>query len=244
MGNGFDAPVLRLKLSKTGRLYAAGEFSASNDNSLTFLYTAFWNGAGWFAYGVGGNDFIRALDTDNLGEIIVGGDFTRIGSVDSNYAALWNGSAFSSLDVEVGGPCYAVLYGDNDIYLAPNAVGAQWARLTTVNNIGTAECSPRIFIEGPGVLRWIENQTTKKRIYADMEIMQNEEVTFDFGRGTVRSNTRGNLLSFLGSGSDLRAWTLIPGENVISAMILNDVGATMQIAYTPNHWSADATGGA
>jgi hypothetical protein len=207
------------------------------------LRIAVWNGAGWSELGVGGNQTIRDLDVDDFGNIVVAGDFSRIGSVDSQNVAFWNGSDFISPGVQVDGNCYAALFGNsNDVYIAPNATTARWARQTTVNNIGSAECNPVIYIKGSGTLRWIENQTTKKRIYADLEIKENEEVTFDFGRGTVTSNTRGNLLSFIGSGSDLRAWTLNPGLNIISAMILDDVGAIMQVAYTPTHWSADVTG--
>jgi len=182
------------------------------------------------------------MDVDDFGNILVGGDFTRIGSVDSQYAAYWNGSDFASLDLQVDDSVYATIFSGDDLYLAPDATTARWARQTVVDNIGSAECSPHLYVRGPGTLRWIENQTTKKRIYCQLPISENEEVFFDFGRGTVTSNVRGNLLSFLGSGSDFRAWTLIPGENVIAAMILDDIDAIVQIAYTPNHWSADATG--
>ena len=243
LGTGFNATVYKLHFTNSGFLYAAGEFTESSDTEIVFLYTAYFNGTAWFAYGVGGDNFIRDLDSDSLGNIVLGGDFSRIGSDSTRYAALWNNSNFVSMDVQVDNPCYAVLYGNNgNIYLAPNGTTARWARQTTVDNRGTAEASPIIYIKGPATLRWIENQTSKRRVYADVTIQNTEEIFIDFAKGTIKSNIRGNLLWAMSQGSDFRAFTLLPGRNTISAMMLDDVGALMQISYVPTHWSADATG--
>ncbi len=183
-----------------------------------------------------------SLDIDPLGNILLGGYFSRIGSDSTAYAALWNGNEYVSLDVQLDGASEAVLFGLNgDIYLAQTANTARWARRTTVNNIGSASASPRIYIKGPATLRWVENQTTKKRVYADLTVDENEEVIMDFAQATIRSNIRGNIVWGISPGSDIKSWTLVPGENVIAAMLLDDIGAQMQIAYTVTHWSVDAT---
>lgn len=242
MGSGFDAAVRVLKVLPSGRLYAGGDFTEDGDAGLTLLYLAYWNGAAWFAVGVGGNGTVRDLDVSDFGSILLGGDFSRIGSADAIYVGWWNGSAFVNLDVEVDQPVYAVTLDKKDnIFVAPNGTSAEFGAITTVENIGSAEVNPKVYIVGPCTLLWIENQTTKKRVYTDIDVAENEEVLIDFPKGTVESNVRGNLAYSINPGSDLRAWTLIPGNNKIAAFMTDDVGAKMRISYVPRHWSADAT---
>lgn len=243
LGVGFNEVVNKLHFTQSGVLFAGGHFTATSDEEVVFLRTAYWNGSAWFAYGVGGDDFIKDIDSDTLGNLILGGAFEVIGSDSTRYLALWNGSNFVSLDVEIDNYCYAVLYGRNgDIYIAPQGTTARWAKQTLVNNRGSAEASPVIYMKGQLTLRWIENQTAQKRIYVDLTVQEDEEVFIDFAKGTIRSNIRGNLLWAISQGSDFRAFTLLPGDNTISVMALDDVNGIMQISYTPTHWSADATG--
>lgn len=243
LGKGFNGVVNKLLITKNGTLLAVGYFTATSDEEIVFLRTAYWNGSAWFAYGVGSDDFIKDVDSDAFGNILLGGAFQTIGSDDTRYLALWNGSNFVSLDVEIDDPCYAVLYGRNGyIYAAPQGTNARWAKQTIINNRGSAETSPVIYMKGPLTLRWIENQTSQRRIYADLTVQENEEVFIDFAKSTIRSNIRGNLLWAISQGSDFRAFTLLPGDNVISIMALDDVNAIMQISYTPTHWSVDMTG--
>ena len=119
---------------------------------------------------------------------------------------------------------------------------AYFSGVTLVDNSGTAEVSPIIYILGQGTLRWIENWTTKKRMFLELDILDDEEVFIDFGRAQIRSTVRGDLSHRVLSGSDFKAFTLIPGENKIIAFMTHDVGAYMQISYQPTHWGADATG--
>ena len=79
-----------------------------------------------------------------------------------------------------------------------------------------------------------------KRLYADLDILANEEVTIDFAQGKITSSVRANLAYAISPGSDIRAWRLLPGSNKIAVMMDNDVGSFMQIAYVPRHWGADA----
>jgi len=242
LGSGFDAAVNVLRVLPSGRLYAGGNFTEDGDAELTLLYIASWNGAAWSEVGTGGNNFIRDLDVSKFGSILLGGDFSRIGSTDVLYAGWWNSTAYVSLDVEVDQPVYAVALDEKEnIFVAPNGTSAEFGAITTIDNIGSAEVNPKIYILGPCTLRWVENQTTKKRIYTDIDVVENEEITIDFAKGTVKSNVRGNLAYSIEPGSDLRAWTLIPGNNKIAAFMTDDVSANMQISYVPRHWSVDAT---
>lgn len=242
LGVGFDAAVRKLLVLPSGRLYAGGDFTESNDTELILLYLAYWNGASWFEIGVGAGNTVRDMDVSGFGNIVIGGDFLRIGSADAPYAAWWNNSAYVNLDVEAGAPVFATkLDKKENVFLGPNGTSAEFAAITTIENIGTAETNPSIYIVGPCTILWIENQTTQKRVYTDIDLAENEELLIDFSQGTVKSNVRGNLAYAINPGSDLRAWTLIPGDNKISVLMVADIDAAMQISYVPRHWSADAT---
>lgn len=239
MGDGFDDSVYKIVLSSSNTLYACGEFLSSGAQPM--LYVSYWNGGAWFGLSSGANNTVRDIDVNSQGVLLAVGDFTRIGSVDAQYAAMWNGSSWVNLDTDITGVGYAVTFdAKGNIFLSFNGTIADSAAITTVNNISTAETSPKIYILGPGTLRWIENQTTKKRVYADLNILNDEEVIVDFAQGKVISSIRSDLAYAISPGSDVRAWTLLPGQNKIAVLMDNDVDALMQISYTPRHWSADA----
>lgn len=242
LGTGFDAIARKVLVTESGRVYCAGDFTESNDAALILLYLAYWNGASWFEVGIGADNTIRDLSFSKLGMLLLGGDFTRAGSVDSFYAALFNDSAYVNLDAVLPAAVYGVIFDrQENIFIAPNGTTAEFAAISTVENIGSAETHPVLYITGPATLIWFENQSTKKRVYADLVIAENEEITIDFSQGTVLSNTRGNIVYSINPGSDLRAWTLIPGNNKIALLMTNDVAATAHISYIPRHWSADHT---
>ena len=242
LGSGFDAAVRVLKVLPSGRLYAGGDFTEDGDAELTLLYVGSWNGAVWSEVGVGADNAVRDLAVSNFGSILLGGDFHRIGSTDALYVGWWNSTAYVSLDVEITQPVYAVaLDKKENTFVAPNGTSAEFGTITTVENIGSAAVNPKIYILGPCTLRWIENQTIKKRVYTDIDVAENEEITIDFSKGRVESNVRGDLAYSIEPGSDLQAWTLMPGDNKIAVFMTDDVDAKMRISYVPRHWSADAT---
>jgi hypothetical protein len=238
LGDGFDNTVLKVVLSPSGQLYACGDFTMSG--AQTMLYVSYWNGAAWYNLGAGGNDTVRSMDVDKFGNILAAGDFTRMGSANAQGVALYNGSTWVGLDVETHSACYAVKWDSaGNIFLAPNSTVADFAAITTIEAKGTAETNPVVYIVGPCTLRWLENLTTKKRVYADLEILNGEEVVFEFGTGKVESTVRGDLSYAISPGSDMRAWTLLPGSNRITALMIDDVLATMRIYHAPRYWSVD-----
>ena len=242
LGSGFDATMRRIQVTDSGWVYAVGDCTESNDSALVLLYLVYWNGASWFPVGIGTDNIIRALDVSRKGKILFGGDFRLAGSVDAPYAALFIDSAFVNMDVALSDAVYAVAFDrQENIFLAPNGTQAEFSAITTVENIGSAETNPVLYLVGPCTFNWAENQTTQKRIYANMEIAAEEEIAIDFAQGTVISNIRGNLVYMINPGSDLRAWTLVPGENKIALLMTNDVAAKAHLFYTPRHWSVDAT---
>lgn len=244
LGDGFDNTVFALTYAPSGRLYAGGDFlEAGNSTGQILLYIAYFNGAQWFDMNGGANDTVRGISVAASGQVLAVGDFTRIGGVDASYAALWNGSTWVALDIGVGAAAFAGTFdAKGNVYIG-SGVTIDFSHINLVTNTGSAEVSPVLYLKGPATLKWIENQTSHKRLYADLDILSNEEVFLDFSKGTARSTVRGDLAFAILPGSDFRAWKLIPGENKIAALMLNGVGPLMSILYTPRHWSADITQG-
>lgn len=246
LGDGFNDVVRKVVLSPSGDyLYACGDFTGSATTGEVLLYVAYWNGAQWFPMGSGADDTVRNLAIDIYGNVLAVGNFLTMGGVDAEYFAYWNGSAWTALDIEFVPPIavrsFACLYDRyNNIYLGTsNAVNI--SGITTVNNIGSAESYPTFYIVGPGILRYIENITARRRMYLDLQILENEEITIDTSTGEIQSNVRGNIAYSLIEGSEIRAMKLLPGNNEIAMFITNDVDAQASIAYTPRHWGADGT---
>lgn len=244
LGDGFDNLVLKLVVAPSGRLYACGFFlNAGNSTGQVLLHIAYFNGAQWFDLNGGADNNVWALSIDTFGNVLAVGNFTRIGGADANGAALWNGSTWVSLDVNIGTQTRACLFDPIGNFYLGCGVTASFASTNTIQNTGDAEVSPKVYILGQGKLKWIENQTSRRRLYADLEILAGEEITIDFSKGTVLSSVRGNLVWALLPGSDFRSWKLLPGTNVIAALMENNLASKMQISYVPQHWSADSTQG-
>lgn len=250
VGSGLTPDVKEVVISPSGILYVCGAFTSSGATPLYFI--AKWNGSTWIQIGdtITGT-YIASMDVSENEQIIAVGPITKVNNVQVNGIALWNGSSWTNLDLDICRGSIVpslktVRFVGEDIYLggqgfiAPDKKSV-FSAINTIINLGTAETSPFIYVYGPGRLRWIENQTTHKRIYLDMSILDNEEILFDFGKGTVTSDARGDLTYTILSGSDFSNFTLIPGKNTIAVFMTDDVDSMMYIYYQPKHWSADAT---
>lgn len=250
LGSGFGNTCHSLALSQlSGILYVAGEFTTSGSSTINRI--AKWNGSVWVALGTGMNGIVYDIDIDENENIIASGKFTTAGGVSCYRLAYWNGSVWVNQDVYISkagspDPDYqAVKFHPNgDLYIGGQSF---WYALSyssaynLITNAGSSEVSPSVYIKGPGTLRWLENQTTGKRMYMNLSILNNEEVTIDFGQAKIYSSIRGDLSYSVLPGSDFKSWKLAPGENKIAAFMIDDVGGIMQIRYTPQHHSTDAT---
>lgn len=256
MGSGFDNTVNVLKISPaSGDLYAGGTFSNSGSQAIKSVAT--WNGSTWVGLGAGlffsgGTGICQDLDFFMDGNLLAVGSFDTAGETVARNMAIWNGSTWVNIDADINvspvGTNFIVAClidpRTDDLYMGWTATGSFQMRcsgITTVTNPGSAEVSPTLYVLGPGTLKWLENQTTKKRLFLNLQILQNEEVFFDLARGEVFSTVRGSLLFGLYPSSDIKSFTLAPGDNKLACFMLNDVAAQMQISWTPIHWSMDAT---
>jgi hypothetical protein len=248
VGSGFDASATEIIISPAGIVYCCGDFTASGTTSMN--YVAQLQGNAWIALGSGMNNSVQSIDASVSGDVVACGFFQTAGGVPIRGLALWNGSSWVNLDIWLMTPNYTPLgvlftpQGDlyvGGTYFSLATIQTKFSGITYITNSGTAEVSPFIYILGQAILRWLENQTTKKRVFLNLAILSGEEVFIDFGRGTVTSTVRGDLSYSVLPGSDFGSFTLAPGENKIAAMMIDDVGAVMKMGYTPVHWSADAT---
>jgi hypothetical protein len=253
MGNGFNTTVRVVRLAKSGIVYAGGNFTTSQNTLQAFSRVAMWTGSSWVAMssGVsGGTGIVWDIRIFNNEEVLIVGWFTTAGGKPARGMVLWNGSTFFNTDGQIDTTTTDALHSgltlpNGDFYVGGTTfVGTgnmKVSGFTTVTNPGTTEVRPIIYVLGPGTLRWIENQTTGKRIFLNLSVLTNEDVFFDFGRGDIYSTVRGSLLYALLPGSDFRSFSLLPGDNRIACFMVDDVNAQMQISFVPQHWSADAT---
>jgi hypothetical protein len=249
---GFDNNVLQLVLSEDGILYACGDFTVSGTTPMNHI--ARYDGSQWASIGSGVSvaaSSIFGMSVSKNGNILVGGRFQQIGGINARSLALWNGSVWTPFDIDIssGGPnipeLWNIFIGENeDIYIGGqlymNTNSSNASAINVVNNTGSAEVSPKIFVTGPGRLRWIENQTTGKRVYLDLPIISGDKIDIDFETATITSVIQGNMSYTVLPGSDFKSFTLVPGNNTLAIFMSNDVNGFMSIRYIPSYWSADA----
>jgi len=82
-----------LAIDAGGKLYAGGRFITAG-GGIPACHVAQWNGSDWSALisdgGNGTNGQVRALKTDGLGNLYVGGGFTRAGNEKALNTAMWD----------------------------------------------------------------------------------------------------------------------------------------------------------
>lgn len=249
LSTGMNGNVYSIALAGDGKLYATGAFTTAG--GLTVNYATYWNGSNWKAIDTGLNASGQVVSIANDQTILFGGDFTTAGGLVVSYAARWNGSVWQPLDIAIspGAPpsVYALVTNSKgDIFVGGSGFTTGSKRSSTtattlITNNGSARVSPVLYILGPGNLRRIENQSTGAVVLFYLDILPSEEVFLDFGRGKVWSTVRGDLSQGILRSSEFKNFDLLPGENKIGALMLNDVGSYMQLSHIPRHWSVDST---
>jgi hypothetical protein len=123
-----DAEVRGLAVFNS-ELYAAGYFDRADGQPTNSI--ARWDGTNWHAVGNGltysttaGVAYPRALLVHN-NQLVVGGDFTRAGTVNAINTAVWNGTAWSAVGGSPMTPVYALAsYGGALVAAAQFQIGA------------------------------------------------------------------------------------------------------------------------
>ena len=113
------------------------------------------------------------------------------------------------------------------------------------NNSSTANVYPRFEIWGPGKLWILKNNSTDKAIwFSGLTLQPGERVMMDLNPTEVSMTSswsgRGNVLRYVGAGSDIGDFTMKPGMNNISIFIDNSDSSTrVMIRWTPLFWGID-----
>lgn len=244
MDRGFDDYVLGLTYNPyTGEIIATGQFE--QDSTLTYDYNgiAIWNGTKWRDVGGGwdtGSAIFRSAISP-IGDIYVVGEFQQIGGLQvSDSIAMWNGSCWTHLDIDLPGtsvnPLSLCLY-EPDVVLpnkfsimigmgAAAASGtAQFCGVTTVENAGTSLQYPVVKIKrtgGTGAwLLSLRQETTGKYLYMYHKLLDGEEITIDFrpGQRSIKSDSQGDIWQAILPNSDFSQFYFLPGDNLISMYV-------------------------
>lgn len=244
-GNGqLNAECRGLAFGPDGKLYAAGDFTTASGNTVNRI--AVWSGSDWLAMQSG-------LDDDAYAVAWIG-DFLWVAGAFDNTAStpalatpglvIWNGSAFVRPDLLLPGTpiVYAVAGRGQDVYIGHDQTATVEAGdVTTITNGGSAAAYPILVFTGPGILKWVENYSDRRRLYFDLEAQAGEEITISFSPfdKTISSNWRDAALQPL-AGSDMATFRLLPGGNDITAFITGTTGATeLHLRWPVVHWSRD-----
>jgi hypothetical protein len=215
-----------IEFDSKGTLIVGGNFQ--NIGELNVRGFAYWNGSNWLRPDI--------LFPPQHKDTVAGPDAgcpDIITYLNTNVYALEIGE---DDDLFVGGESLSTIPGGT-----PGPIASDYSGITYINNTGTTEVKPVIYIKGSGKLRYIENETNKSKVYFDLIILADEEIFIDFEAKTILSTVRNDLQSGILSGSDFGQFSLTPGENKLAVFISGGVGNTVQIRYAPIHWSADST---
>jgi hypothetical protein len=234
-----DAKVNSLSFSDSGNLFIAGNFHTSVDGVL-LNHVARYDGAmNPLLEGVNDNaDCVLAV---NNNEVYFGGAFTGFtmgGTVITipRGKAMWNGTSFLPLDVEIDRNTARVMAFmktyNGELYISFNAINSDdaYSATITAKTISNQKTYPYFRISGPGTLWMIKNYTTGKAIYFNALTLLDKEI-FHLNLEEVGteiynafSNLRGNLSNFILPGSDINNY-LAPGANNISCYLYGSTSA-------------------
>lgn len=213
--------VLHLGWGPDGNLYLSGFFQTP------VRRIGLWNGQQIRALGAGLDLQARWFAFDSRGELWVAGSFTQAGDLDvSDRIARWTGSSWLPVPLDLPGAASSEIVeftGTDDVYIGGTFAGTAVAPgRTTVSNPGSAEAFPVVRISGPGNVRALLNLTTDQEILFDgLVLAAGEILTVDLraGRKHLSSSFRGDCASYVVAGSDVAAFALAPGDNVIGLLI-------------------------
>lgn len=245
MDAGFDdGSVLTLAIGRDGKVFAGGTFTTARGEQMN--YVSYFTGSHWNHMAAGVNDWVDNLYTLSDGSILAGGKFTQSGTlVLFDRTALWNGSVWLPIDVNLPGTPEALAVLEDhqgNLYIGFNQSGSAVSAIVTVPNIGSASTYPKVIFTGPGKVAQLKNYTSKKAIYFNLTLLDEEVAILDLDprHYSFSSNFRANLRNSILPGSD-EDLELLPGTNNISTFIYGttDAGTGVVMTWKDQYWSLD-----
>ncbi len=271
LGEGLNQVVNALTIGPDGALYAAGVFGQSGSALMRFVAQwngSKWSPLG-SPTALGGGTQAAPIAVGPNGIVYVGGDFTSAdGLYSAAFLAAWNNSSWIPLDISLPGS--PLLYSICAPWTGPLSgqllIGFDTAGVvnssgqTTVTNIGDRTAYPTIKIKRSGGtsarVQYIKNETTGDTLYLDYSLLDGETLTIDLdyqrdptkttpktsGHKRITSDYFGDVIGrALVPGSDLAAFSLVPGANTISTFVVEGGAATITswLEYREPYWSPD-----
>ncbi len=249
-------------MDRTGLIYAGGDWTTP----ATRPYLSVYNGSSWNPVGAGvAGGSVSGLEVLPDGSLVVAGEFTSAGGLSlRDRAAIWTGTAWAALPLDLPGSAFVDTVAHNvytnELAMGFNTSGSAIASNTTdvtVNNPGTEEAAPLIFINHAGTLEAIINWTTGKALYFDLTVQSGETLWLDLSVLTPQylptfaptfnpngprlwSIFRGDVTRHILPNSDLATWRLLPGDNVILVKTKNAAsGASFNFTWKNRYVSSD-----
>lgn len=237
--------IFGVEVKQDGGILVTGNFTSPGNN--IFL----WNGSAGLALGDGVNGSCFGTHRAEDGLMIAFGAFTSAGGLAlADRIALWNGTSWTHLDVDLPGSAVvqSAIFVGQDIYAGYDTSGAATAAgLTSASNGGSTAAYPRLSVingnsSGSCTLQWLENQSSDHRMYFNLVLQAGESVSLDLTNAQKRlvSDWRGLITDNPLKNSDVVNWLLLPGANTIATFITGTVTSVVALLHwTPRYWSAD-----
>lgn len=258
---GTNGAVKALALAPDTTLYLGGSFTVADGAAINRV--AQYNGMVITALSSGTTDGVTGGDVESLavlptGEVAVGGAFTglnapNVGTLGANFA-YWlpnqSGSGtWVPADITYPGSTtvFAIMVDLNgDLWTGQNTTGSGTTSVaTTVTASGMAgvfQSYPRLYVVGPGLLRYLENQTTGYKIWLNLPIATDEVVTLDFrlGNKSITSSLGNAPRAYRFLAGDMDLFGLLNGTNKIVVYYTGTSGnATIRLSDPATRLSAD-----
>lgn len=246
MAAGFGQTGLKLALRDDGLLYAGGVYPIIGTTSV-----ASWNGSAWTEITTGGARNCEALLIGENGLLYAGTYVPNYNAAATTADwAVYNGAVWAKpeLDLPSAHTARAIAMKNGKLYVgwSGTTTSHSAAALTTVTCDSSAQSMPIFTIKRSGgsdaVLAYISNISTGKRLWLNQRMQDGEELTLDLrqGKKTLRSRTRGLLMTGILGLSELASFGLVPGTNSIAFYVYRNGGTiTSYVNWPITHWSVD-----
>ena len=261
---GTNGAVNAIALASDGiGLYAGGAFGAAD--GVLANKAAYCNGLIWSAMGdndlgggvSGGN--IQSIQVLPNGLVAFGGAHTTlintlVGTLGANLAYWMPGTIGGSgvwVHSDIVFPStttvYAMLLDHNRRFWVgfDTSGSGSISAATTVTSSGMAGAFlsfPRFFVQGPGVLRFIENPLTGQTLWLNLTVAADEVITIDCRRGykTITSSLNNATRVSRFVAGDIDTWGLRNGDNPVLVYYTGTSGnAAVKVADPTLRLSAD-----
>lgn len=253
MSTGSDGSVFAILMhQKNNSVYVGGSMTTLGGASINNI--GLWTGFTFEPVGAsttfaGGSQVIATLAYDFEGDLWAGGTFTSLLSgnlIPTPNVARLAGSVWVMGNFEDTAVINALSFTKTGtMYIGWNTdVNPTTGTQMTITNTGSARTYPRLFFQANGEpvrIYGMENVTTRKKIYFNYTMYNDEIIYIDFDpiKQSMVSEANGDISYTVLAGSDLASFYLIPGENVLEFMI--NTGGEMHIWWKNAHALLDTT---